>query len=704
MYPLGDNMATKVAIATLLVVTITISIMGALAASALAQALPDGRIYELVSPAQKSGGVGSVLPSGSLVPSQQLGLPLQSSPDGSGIVYVGEDFYAPHLGSQMNQYLSQRGPRAWLTQNLTPGVPGTSETTDEINRDVGASPDLSENIIAGRGPLGEAEGAPRGYANLYLLNGASLPPLLVKLPPNRTSETFGYAAREGVRRVLGTLGFAGANVGTETAPAFSHVLFAANGTLAPGAVDAGEHANNLYEWTSGGLRLVNVLPNGTSEPDASFGIDYGDEYNNKPKPSLSHVISADGSRIFWTEENGGANNGNLYVREDGERTTLVAAGGQFQTASVDGTRVFFTKGEHLYEYNIDTGARVDLAGGDGVEGVVGASGEGTYVYFVSASALTEGAQVGKPNLYLSHEISAGEHVVSFVATLLPQDNNIEGLYAGGSTPGGDWYRTFAGRTAEVSPDGRYVAFMSQQSLTGYNNADAVRNELDDEVFLFDSATGTLVCASCNTNGSRPTHMTRLPAPANGIYQQRYLDDSGRLFFSTSDSVLPQDTNGLSDVYEYENGHVYLISPGKAEDEAVFGDASESGNDVFFTTREQLVLSDHDQNVDLYDARVEGRPEELPLPPCSGEACHDQALVPSAFEVPVSAAFAGMRNAVPPEPRPVVKPRSLTRAQMLSRALRTCRVRRNRHRRVACEAQVRRRYGPVARRSDSMRSR
>ena len=35
------------------------------------------------------------------------------------------------------------------------------------------------------------------------------------------------------------------------------------------------------------------------------------------------------------------------------------------------------------------------------------------------------------------------------------------------------------------------------------------------------------------------------------YQQRYLSDDGRLFFNSFDSLVPQDTNGKADVYEYE---------------------------------------------------------------------------------------------------------------------------------------------------------
>ncbi len=39
--------------------------------------------------------------------------------------------------------------------------------------------------------------------------------------------------------------------------------------------------------------------------------------------------------------------------------------------------------------------------------------------------------------------------------------------------------------------------------------------------------------------------------SNAIYQSRYLSNSGRLFFNSSDALVPADVNGKEDVYEYE---------------------------------------------------------------------------------------------------------------------------------------------------------
>ena len=85
--------------------------------------------------------------------------------------------------------------------------------------------------------------------------------------------------------------------------------------------------------------------------------------------------------------------------------------------------------------------------------------------------------------------------------------------------------------------------------------------------------------------------------------------------------MPQDVNGEEDVYEYEaegegncrnstatfnervGGCVGLISSGTSSEESAFLDASVSGNDVFFLTASQLVQSDLDTALDVYDAHV-----------------------------------------------------------------------------------------------------
>ncbi len=82
-------------------------------------------------------------------------------------------------------------------------------------------------------------------------------------------------------------------------------------------------------------------------------------------------------------------------------------------------------------------------------------------------------------------------------------------------------------------------------------------------------------------------------------------DGQRVFFETAQGLVDADTNGKADVYMWSDGELSLISTGKSGEESEFIDASTSGDDVFFTTREQLVGVDVDDQVDVYDARVGG---------------------------------------------------------------------------------------------------
>ncbi len=50
----------------------------------------------------------------------------------------------------------------------------------------------------------------------------------------------------------------------------------------------------------------------------------------------------------------------------------------------------------------------------------------------------------------------------------------------------------------------------------------------------------------------------------GSQNGRYLTDDGRVAFSTREALVPQDTNGNIDTYEYAEGRQFLISNGLGE--------------------------------------------------------------------------------------------------------------------------------------------
>ena len=99
-------------------------------------------------------------------------------------------------------------------------------------------------------------------------------------------------------------------------------------------------------------------------------------------------------------------------------------------------------------------------------------------------------------------------------------------------------------------DGSWLAFSSESSLTGYDNRDAKSGLPDSEVYLYNAVSGKLVCASCNPSNARPVGSAEVPLSTQ-IGGSRSLFDSGRLFFNSAGGLVPQDSNGNWDVYEYE---------------------------------------------------------------------------------------------------------------------------------------------------------
>jgi hypothetical protein len=461
--------------------------------------------------------------------------------------------------------------------------------------------------------------------------------------------------------------------------------------------------------------LVNVLPDGVAEPNATFG---GFEEGENQKPDFSHVISADGSRIFWTD----LNNGDLYVRENptqpqspldergvctvpADACTVqvdreVGGGGGFWAASSDGSRVFFTKGA-LYEYNVESGHTADLSEGATVEGVLGTSEDGSYVYFVEQG----------DGLYVEHD---GEQP-RYIATLSGNDLEFVGPYTGGNCHVcglhvGDGVPSLGRRTAEVTPSGSGLVFMSREDLTGYQAHGL------DEVFVYeDEGGGHLFCASCNPSGEAPQiegipqaergeAAAFLPISLSNTYIPKWMsDDGGRVFFDSAEPLVAQDTNGKQDVYEWERdgtgscreeaGCIYLLSGGVSGYGSWLLGGSASGDDVFFVTRAQLASQDQNENDDLYDARVGGVQPVSP-PACTGSGCQGVPSPPPTFATPPSVTFNGVGNFPAPSTKTTgkSKPKILTRAQKLKAALKACGRDRQKRKRASCESAAKRRYG------------
>jgi hypothetical protein len=110
------------------------------------------------------------------------------------------------------------------------------------------------------------------------------------------------------------------------------------------------------------------------------------------------------------------------------------------------------------------------------------------------------------------------------------------------------------------------------------------------------------------------------------------DDGRRVFFSSGEALVPQDTNGKVDAYEYDaaSGTLHLLSSGADPTDSYFMEASRTGDDVFILTRERLVGWDADGGYDIYDTRVGGGvPDPVAHIACTVETCRGPVSAPPA---------------------------------------------------------------------------
>jgi hypothetical protein len=470
-----------------------------------------------------------------------------------------------------------------------------------------------------------------------------------------------------------------------------------------GTADVPAGARNFSGEGEGGGRspLVSVLPDGKIVSKAVLGslgsvVDtHTGELND-----LSHVLSADGSRVFWTDLEAGADMEHVFVRVDNDRTVAVSVGAAtFWTASTDGRYAFYTENERLWRFDVEDGSREEIAGENGgVLGVIGTgeTGEdGAYVYFVAQGVLAPGATqgncsyikqagAGACNLYVRHD-----GVTSFIASLSGRDDDLlvggvrlEGAVAHSNIFDGDWRFGLGDRTAEVARDGHSVVFTSVAKITGYENNGV------PEVYVYDADNGVVSCVSCNPTGLRATTGGYVQPSYSPLFMRRWVSEDGsRVFFDSREGLVAQDTNELQDVYEWERegtgdcrvrvpvrqdgGCTFLLSGGSSSDDSYFLDASANGNDVFMITRARLVPQDLGETYEVYDARV-GAVLPPVEPVCTGTGCQGLPAGPPVFATPSSVTFNGVGNFAVPTPVLVpsvkaksvkcVKPRRLSRGK------------------------------------------
>ena len=629
----------------------------------------------------------------------------------------------------------------------------------------------SENAPAGYGGNAVFLGGDAGLRHVVVSSKVALTSTVVPKGVSlyeRSAEAPGYqlvsVLPNGEPAAFATLGYKRAMVDHAVSEGGSRVVFTAN------SAEAGE-PKHLYlrDTVLGKTVQIDKQQAGVTVPTALYPLpaaEYEHPFYQDASPDGSIVYFADEWRLT-TDSTAQPHKPDLYAC-----VVFTGEGGELEC--------------HLHDLTADSASQAGY-----LQGILGSgsSAGGSTVYFVANGQLATGAQAGKCkpgsasglkeheedaaedggelearpanllcNLYVEHYDAASQtwtapKLVSLVSTEDEPD------WLSSSQPG--VRGNLVGVSSRVAPDGEGLAFMSDRNLTGYDTRDVSNGRPAEEVYYYsNTGEGSLACASCNPGGGRPHGIFDQKESGEGIgllvdsseiwgdrmisaivpgwdnfnigaslYQNRYLNNQGRLFFNSVEALVPQDKNGKMDVYEYEpvgvggcteaaetfheerHGCVALISSGTATHESAFLDASESGEDVFFMSAAQLVPADKDGGFDVYDAAICGasgpRPC-IPAPEGGKPICTEiKTCRPGSeeepgpiFSSPGSTAPAPNGNTGKHEVLSSVEEKTTTppakkpptRAQKLAKALKSCKKLKSHKKRVSCEKAARKKYG------------
>ncbi|HEV3093665.1 MAG TPA: hypothetical protein VGY30_04030, partial [Solirubrobacteraceae bacterium] len=551
--------------------------------------LPDCRAFEMVSPVNKSGAdVVASYPQNFVI-----------SHNGNHVDYMTRTGMGETQGSGnggFSQFLAIRGADGWSSHGVYP-TPALNEPAQAFVKgtELLAYDEQLEKAVVETYSLPGVTGAVPNSVNLYMEDMSTLgivePVTKLEAPEAEGSQ------------LMWVQGYT---------PDLSAVTFETPINLVP---PANGKEYKYYAFRNGKVELIGYLPDGSFPPAGALPPRTIKE-SLKSRLQLD-TVSRDGSRMPFVSPVSGSES-QLYLQRYGMASAWVSepetSGPKFvphdihfQTMTPDGKRVLFTspepltksavgsEGVGLYMYtdgpNPESESNLTFIGlvgslgakKDAVEVVYGVSGDGSHVYFDSAKGveLWDKGQV--------HVITAGQNVG-------------EESYA--------W--------TSISPLGTQFAFTAAGSHITSREVEIKDSTITNktEIYLYDESSDTVSCVSCPPSGATPTSgVELLPRGTNPSNPEGALSgitrnvawEGGFIFFNTSESLVPQDTNGIADAYEYnvKTGKLSLLSPGTGENGSWFVQTNPSGSDALVATREQLTGWDEDKLDDVYDARING---------------------------------------------------------------------------------------------------
>jgi len=639
----------------------------ALAAPAGAAGTSDGRVYERVSPLAKYGtpaGAGG------------LDAPLyaRASRDGQSVLYsvVGPLDHATR--GMQNHALGRRTATGWSEESPLP-FPRTEALnwSDYLVTNIQPSADLDSfifemqngGIVPGNPQVYVPAGDP-GAQGLYQTSGAGGAVTWLSQPVLQAP----FPAVGSI--IYSAFYFVGGSQDLKTS------YFSYYGTLVPEDAPRAPHVSTdpqnspkgLYRYSNGHLEAAGVLPDGTVDPYGAIPAGSSARRTGNPQNTLDfrNQVSEDGSRALFVSPDPWAvpaspDAPQLYVRKDDRTTALISKSAVTGLPAEHGVLAQNTFGaSQSFAYGARDGSHVYFESSDGLTADAPAYVEfqkNAYLYDVDHDTLTYlGPDVSGDVIAASDDLSRFLYA-DLTGVPNPGDGSL-GLWDHGHAKSLATRALPASYNAGVAVQGRATAdgsvFVFQANSPLYAGVNQTLGT--QEVYRYEVASDTMRCLSCPPAGVAPVDQPRsgsvlshyggsdpLPGNAGGQLQDTrgISTDGKRVFFDTANPLVPRDTNGVRDVYVWEDGAAHLISTGLSSEDSNILDSSASGDDVFFATTEGIDPADVDEEYDVYDARVGGGFPEGVAPPTCASNCRP-AATPAAPAAPAATiSFAGTGN-------------------------------------------------------------
>ena len=564
--------------------------------------LPDCRSYEQVSPVEK----GEV---------EAIGFPglVQASRSGDRVRYFSATAFNEcenSDGSPYPYYVSSRASGGgWSTACVSAGKVAFSE-------------ELLETPLSGRAELA---GFAADEQQLIFETEEQLLTGAVAHAPNVYEQDLQAPAGKQLT-LVGLVPPAGhescSGLECEVSPAGAVAGAGQNGELDAGAPQGGSHYTQSAISADGSRVFFTALPSGRIylREDAQKTVQVS------PGPAVFREATPEGEFVFYSEGE------DLYRFDTSTETSepvaqpVTATGtGDLTKGSDEITEVaqaagVFRVGEFISGPGVPDDARIKAVGphslvigesrpgepqetiaGDqltgspgAVLGVLGASADGSTVYFAAAGVVAENAREyeyvnaqgehehasetaanepdlrqtgGVANLYEWYQPPTGAPVTTFIARLFNAgDEELEN--AGDEL---DWsgFRAEdspAPKESRVTPDGQTLLFSSELSLTGYDNSGPCAPRSACREFYRYSAgaggsVGRLSCVSCNSDPAQAPlgdaqlagegGSSSIAASGERLLPRNLSEDGSRVFFDSPDSLVAGVASSLTSVYEWE---------------------------------------------------------------------------------------------------------------------------------------------------------